>query len=68
MSMIRVNGSARALDVATVAELLAAVGVAPGTRGVAVARNGAVVKAADWDATALAPGDAIEIIRARQGG
>jgi len=68
MSTIRVNGAERALDVATVAELLATVGVAAGARGVAVARNGAVVKAADWDATALAPGDTIEIIRARQGG
>jgi len=68
MSTILVNGAERTLDVATVAALLAALGVAPGTRGVAVARNGAVVKAADWAATALAPGDAIEIIRARQGG
>jgi sulfur carrier protein len=68
MSTIRVNGAERALDVATVAALLAAIGIAPGTRGLAVARNGAVVKAADWDATALAPGDTIEIVRARQGG
>jgi sulfur carrier protein len=68
MSTIRVNGAERALDVATVAALLAAIGIASGTRGVAVARNGVVVKGADWAATALAPGDAIEIIRARQGG
>jgi sulfur carrier protein len=68
MSTIQVNGAARALDVATVAELLATIGIASGTRGVAVARNGAVVKASDWAATALAPGDTIEIIRARQGG
>ena len=68
MSTIRVNGADRALDVATVAELLASAGVSPGTRGVAVARNGAVVRASDWAATALAPGDTIEIIRARQGG
>jgi sulfur carrier protein len=68
MSTIRVNGAERALDVATIAELLTALGVASGTRGVAVARNGAVVKGVDWAATALMPGDAIEIIRARQGG
>jgi sulfur carrier protein len=68
MSTIRVNGTERALDVATVAELLAALGIVAGARGVAVARNGAVVKGVDWGATALAPGDAIEIIRARQGG
>jgi len=37
----------RALEVATVAKLLAAIGVAAGTRGVAVARNGAVVRAAN---------------------
>jgi sulfur carrier protein len=68
MSTIRVNGAERALEAATVAELLAAIGVAAGTRGVAVARNGAVVRAVDWGTTALVPGDAIEIIRARQGG
>src|SRR5438445_525635 len=63
MSTIRVNGAERALEAATVAELLAAIGVAAGARGVAVARNGAVVRTADWGTTALAPGDAIEIIR-----
>jgi sulfur carrier protein len=68
MSTIRVNGAERALEVATVAELLAASASRPARVGVAVARNGAVVRAADWGATALAPGDAIEIIRARQGG
>jgi sulfur carrier protein len=46
---------------------LRARGVA-GCRGVAVAVNGAVVPAGAWDSRALAPGDAVEIVRPFGGG
>jgi sulfur carrier protein len=36
--------------------------------GVAAALNGAVVRRAAWDATALAEGDQVEILTAVQGG
>jgi len=36
--------------------------------GVAVARNGEVVRRAEWPATALAEGDRIELVSATQGG
>ena len=36
--------------------------------GVAAALNGAVVRRAAWDATALAEGDEVEILTAVQGG
>lgn len=64
---IRVNGDEAALDVATVAELVAS-RVAPEARGVAVALNGAVLPRARWPETPLAAGDRVEIVRARQGG
>jgi sulfur carrier protein len=62
-----VNGDTR--DVAeglTVAELLAALGIDP--RGVAVERNKTVVPRSAFSATALAAGDAIEIVRFVGGG
>jgi len=65
---IRVNGTDRALDAATVAALVADLGLAADARGVAVALNGAVVPRAQWAAATLAAGDRIEVIRAMQGG
>jgi len=67
-STIRVNGREEALAADTVAALLAARDILPGTRGVAVALNGAVVPARRWEETPLTPGDALEIIRPVQGG
>jgi sulfur carrier protein len=66
--MVRINRELRPLEAATLAELLTKLGMPPGTRGVAVALNGAVVRAAAWNETALNPDDEIEIIHARQGG
>ncbi|TFB56770.1 sulfur carrier protein ThiS [Cryobacterium tagatosivorans] len=74
-----VNGSARALNLGeTVTDL---VREATGRRigddgratdgkrlGVAVARNAGIVPRSQWAATALAPGDGIEIVTAVQGG
>jgi sulfur carrier protein len=65
---IRVNGQDEPLSAATIAALLATRDISPQLRGVAVARNGAVVPRAEWPATPLCPGDVIEIVLARQGG
>ncbi len=37
-------------------------------QGVAIALNGRVLRRRDWDATPVAEGDRIEIVRAMQGG
>jgi len=63
---IRVNGESQPIGPTTIAALLADNEIDP--RGVAVALNGAVVPRAAWDATRLSAGDAVEIVRARQGG
>ena len=65
---IQVNGADRPFDTPTVAALVAALGIAPDARGVAVALNGAVVPRAGWAAAPLVAGDRIEVIRAMQGG
>jgi sulfur carrier protein len=66
--IIRVNGKDETLACATVSELLAGKGVEAQGRGVAVAVNGRVVPRGLWSDTRLAPGDAVEIVRAMKGG
>ncbi len=68
MIRLRVNGAEEEVAAATVAELLAARGVEPTARFVAVAVNGAVVRRAEWPSRPLAAGDAVEIVRPLQGG
>ena len=68
MTRLKINGVEEELAVSTIAELLAARGVDPGARFLAVAVNGAVVRRTEWPRTALAPGDAVEIVRPLQGG
>jgi len=65
---IRVNGQDEPLAAATIAALIASKDIAPGLKGVAVARNGSVVPRAEWPTTSIAAGDVIEIVVARQGG
>ena len=65
---IRVNGQDETLTVSTLAALLEDKAVDTGQRGIAVALNGSVVTRSAWDSTILNPGDAVEIVRARQGG
>ena len=65
---ISVNGESEPLSVGTLEALLAEKAVDAAQRGIAVALNGAVVPRAAWSATALHPGDSVEIVRARQGG
>ncbi|BAF89551.1 thiamine-biosynthesis [Azorhizobium caulinodans ORS 571] len=68
MKQLRVNGKDEQMAVKTVADLLGAVGLDATRKGIAVAVNGAVVSRRAWEATALASGDAVEIIHAKQGG
>lgn len=63
-----VNGKSERFAVATVADLLNALELDISRKGIAVALNGAVVPRRTWDDAALASGDAIEIIHAKQGG
>ena len=63
---IQLNGEKHETTARTVAELLVELN-APQT-GVAVALNGAVVRRAEHQNTPLEDGDAVEIIRAVQGG
>src|SRR5438876_1104538 len=69
---IRLNGETRAVAVATVAELVAELATTlrldPSGRGLAVARNGAVVPRSNWGDTRLAPDDRVEVVRSKQGG
>jgi sulfur carrier protein len=60
---VRVNGEEREVQPGTtVAELV------PPSRGVAVAVDGEVVPRSDWPATAIRDGQALEVLRAVQGG
>jgi sulfur carrier protein len=65
---IRVNGQDETLMVSTLAALLEEKAVDTAQRGIAVALNGSVVARSAWGSTILKPGDAVEIVRARQGG
>ncbi|BBF93192.1 sulfur carrier protein ThiS [Blastochloris tepida] len=65
---IRLNGAETPLRAATLAALIAEHAPSADGRGVAAAVNGAVVRRAEWANVTLAPGDAVEIVLARQGG
>jgi len=68
MTQIRINGVDEEIAASTVSELLAARGVDPAARFVAVAVNGSVVRRSEWASTALAAGDNVEIVRPFSGG
>jgi sulfur carrier protein len=68
MTTIRLNGETEQLAATTIAELVAAKSDMPAGRGLAVALNGSLVRRADWANTRLKAGDAVEIVRAMQGG
>lgn len=63
---IKLNGEEKEISATTVAQLLAELDMPQ--IGIAVARNGAVVRRADHENTVLSEGDELEIIRAVQGG
>ena len=67
--MIRVNGTpTEGRDGATVADLLEALGIDAGARGVAVAVDGEVVPRGEWPARAVPAGAHVEALTAMQGG
>lgn len=67
--MITVNGEEARLPAgARIADVLDALGVEPGRRGVAIAIDGEVVPRGEWDTTELAPGARVEVVQAIQGG
>jgi sulfur carrier protein len=68
MIRLKVNGVEDEVAAATLCELLAARGIDPQARFLAVAVNGVVVRRGDWADAPLHPGDAIEIVRPLQGG
>ena len=64
---VRVNGVDRSLTAeASLADAVATVVAVP--QGVAAALNGEVVPRRSWPATAVADGDAVEVVTAVQGG
>jgi sulfur carrier protein len=67
--IVELNGREERLpDGATVADAVKAVGVDGEQRGVAVAVDGEVVRRTDWVSTRLSDRQAVEIVRAVQGG
>lgn len=67
--IIELNGHrAEMPEGATVADAVKEAGANGETRGVAVAVDGDVVRRADWDGTKLADRQAVEVVRAVQGG
>jgi sulfur carrier protein len=65
---MRINGVEEEVPVMTVAELLVARGVDPGSRFLAIAVNGIVVRRSEWPSRPLSPGDDVEIVRPFSGG
>ena len=65
---ILVNGQDEPLSAETLSALIAEKAQQTNRTGIAVAVNGAVVPRTAWEATALHPGDRIEIVRVLQGG
>lgn len=68
MSELTVNGTMRAYEPQTVEELIAALGMDPLRRGIAVAVNEAVLPRAAWAKTRVSPGDVIEVVQPLAGG
>jgi sulfur carrier protein len=67
--IVELNGHPERLpDGSTVADAVRAAGVDGETRGVAVAVDGEVVRRTDWVTTPLAERQAVEVVRAVQGG
>jgi len=67
--IVQLNGERAELpDDATVADAVRVVEVDGERRGVAVAVDGEVVRSVDWERTPLTESQAIEVVRAVQGG
>ena len=68
MRTVHLNGSDRDVEASTVAALIEELAIPGAPRGIAVVVNGSLVPRSAWPAHALAPGEAIEIVRAARGG
>lgn len=67
--IVQVNGRPAELPKgATVADAVKVVGIDGESRGVAVAVDGEVIRGIDWERTRLAERQAVEVVRAVQGG
>ena len=66
---LTINGEARVIEAANIAELLAAeLDEGHTRRGIAVALNGDVVPRSQWESVQVSKGDRVEIVRALPGG
>jgi sulfur carrier protein len=64
-----INGQARTIEAANIAQLLAAeLDEGHSRRGIAVAVNGEVVPRTEWETARIHAGDRVEIVRALPGG
>jgi len=68
VTRLKINGVDEEVAATTVAQLLAARGIDPAARFLAVAVNGTVVRRSLWDGAAIHAGDTVEIVRPLQGG
>ena len=68
MTRLKINGVEEEVAAVTIAQLLAARGIDPGAKFLAVAVNGSVVRRTIWEEAPLSAGDAVEIVRPLQGG
>lgn len=66
--MMRVNGKPLEQNPERLLDLLSLQGIAPETKGIAVAINGSVVPRSAWAETPLSDGDDVEIVKIMQGG
>jgi sulfur carrier protein len=67
--IVQVNGRPAELPKgATVADAVKVVGIDGESRGVAVAVDGEVIRGTDWERTRLVERQAVEVVRAVQGG
>ena len=66
---VRINGAETSVaEAASIIDILQAQGLDPKARGIAVALNESILPAARWNATKVAAGDRIEIVKAFAGG
>ncbi len=65
---ITVNGEQHSFAGGSVVDLLGTLGLGQDRPGIAIARNGEVVRRREWATTALLAGDQVEVVTARGGG
>ncbi|WP_019905192.1 sulfur carrier protein ThiS [Methylobacterium sp. 77] len=68
---LTINGNLREIEAADLSGLFLIEAEETGIespQGIAIALNGTVIRRRDWEATPVAEGDKVEIVRAMQGG